>query len=297
MADIERMKRALVNAHKAGDKRAATILAKALKKEMQTASIEGAGVPKLQRTGVQAPMRASNPNRNPDGTYGQPPQGMVLNPDNNQMVDAREIARQQGPRHGAAVTAQHGILGVGNFYDEVVGEARGPVAKEVARQSRDMYRKQFPGRAAAVEIGAGLASLPAIPVGMIGRGIARMLPASRSGQIAGGIALGTLGGGTEGAVSGYADGTTGNRGDRARRRGSIGAALGGGLGLAAPLVSGMASSASKRLLRSPERATASALGVSTPSVRALQNVVDADAAGSVAKNGMLADVGPTAAGT
>src|SRR3990172_6210741 len=80
MADIAQLEKALRNADAAGDEQAARAFAGEIQK-----------------------LRSA---RNPDGTYGQPPEGMVMDSATNRMVDTKAIADQQfGSGMGKALVA------------------------------------------------------------------------------------------------------------------------------------------------------------------------------------------------
>lgn len=168
--------------------------------------------------------------RNPDGTYGTPPPGMVLNPETGQMEDMRSPINPNVPQgRGAALAMGAGQgLGFGGFDEAVAGAgslfgngydyelARMREADRRAQQDHPgaYYSGLIPG-AVASSVGAGK-FLGVNPVGK-----------TATGTLARGAGIG----GTEGAIFGGLSGEGGN--DRAKEaiRGGL---IGAGVGMAAP---------------------------------------------------------------
>ena len=199
MADYEKIMQAVRNAHAAGDTEAATRLAQ---------------MAKAARAETSAPRERSQPNA--DGTYGQPPEGMVFD-ENRQAWTSRELmANNQQTSRGRAMI-DGGLQGVtlGGF-DEVAGAVGGDFSRERARARLDASRRDFPGTTLASEV-AGAVSLPAPAIAQ---------GASLPVRMAQGAGIGGAFGGAYGALS--AD--EGERG-----RGALqGAAFGMGAGAAIP---------------------------------------------------------------
>jgi len=170
--------------------------------------------------------------RNADGTYGQPPEGMFLNPITGQMTDRSMLAAQVNPTRGEAIRggAMQG-LGFG-FGDELAGLAgriqggpdMGTFRREQARATLGAQQEAFPFSYGAGEVGGGVASSLA-GAGALGLGI----PATMAGQMGQGAALGAV----EGALYGFGGGEgIGDRAGDAATTGGFGALVGG----AAPAV-------------------------------------------------------------
>lgn len=173
----------------------------------------------IQQLGIQPPREAAQPRErsqpNPDGTYGQPPEGMVFD-ENRQTWTSRELmANNMQPSRGRA-TVDGGLQGVtlGGF-DELAGAVGGDFERERARARLDASRRDYPGTTLAAEVG-GAVSLPA-PV--IAQG------ASLPMRMAQGAGIGGAFGGTYGALS--AD--EGQRGAGAQQGLAFGAVAGAAL--------------------------------------------------------------------
>jgi hypothetical protein len=194
MADYEQIMRAVRKAHAAGDTEAASRLAQMARQARQT-----------------APRERSQPN--PDGTYGQPPEGMVFD-DNRQAWTSRELMAQNLQTSRGRAVVDGGLQGVtlGGF-DEMAGAVGGDFSRERARARLDASRRDYPGTTLAAEVG-GAVTLPAPAIAQ-----GATLPV-RAAQ---GAAIGAGFGGTYGALS--AD--EGERGQGALQGGAIGAAAGG----------------------------------------------------------------------
>lgn len=170
------------------------------------------------------------PQRNPDGTYGQPPEGVVMNPRTGQMEDLRSPVNPNVPTGTGAAAVIGGGQGLGfGSFDEAVAGARSLAGgdydydlariREADRRAQEdnpaaYYGALIPG-AVASSVGAGKA-LGINPTGKnlldtMGRGL--------------GIGAG------EGALWGFANG----EGIEGRlKQGGKDALIGAGLGAAAP---------------------------------------------------------------
>ncbi len=189
----------------------------------------------------RAKAARDNSQRNQDGTYGQPPAGMVADPRTGQMVDTALAAERMGPAQGANINFLQGAPFVGEYVDEGLGRlnemATGTprdIGTETVRQSREQFRESNPGTATALQLGGGvLGSLPIAAA--TGPSIAARAPASLLGKVATGVAGGATAGGIEGAVAGYGAGEGDTRGQTAAEYGAMGGLLGGVLGGAMPV--------------------------------------------------------------
>jgi len=180
-----------------------------------------------------APVKA--PQRNPDGTYGQPPEGMVTDPRTGQMTERTLMANDmqmrgvsnaeslitggaQGATFGGADEAIGGINaiipGEGSMAD------RYAFGREYARAMQDASRAENPYFHGAGEIGGGVAT--ALTYG---------LPAMAGRSLGGAMGAGALMGGLEGSAYGFLSGEGGlaDRGKNALTYGAAGAALGGAI--------------------------------------------------------------------
>jgi len=160
--------------------------------------------------------------------YGQAPEGMVLDPETGQMVDAGAIAEQQnssflGKLGTAGATAVEGMPVVGAYMRDIAGMGD-PVQKEVASQRMDQFAKERPITAGALNVaGAVSAVAPAVAAApaAFGAGSGRMMVRS----------LASAG---SGAAIGGADAAARSDGDMIET--GKGAALGGAIGAAGPAV-------------------------------------------------------------
>jgi len=170
--------------------------------------------------------------RNEDGTYGQPPEGMFLNPITGQMTDRNMLAAHVNPTRGEAIRggAMQGLgFGFGDELAGLVGRIQGgpdmgTFRREQARATLGAQQEAFPFSYGAGEVGGGVASSLA-GAGALGLGI----PATMAGQMGQGAALGAA----EGALYGFGGGEgIGDRAGDAATTGGFGALVGG----AAPAV-------------------------------------------------------------
>lgn len=171
--------------------------------------------------------------RNPDGTYGAPPEGMIANPYTGQMTERSLLAANVGPVSGGQAFARGGVQGLSfNFGDELQGrvdamsqeggtsDERYAFGRERARAMNETAQEQRPGAYLAGEIGGGVVAAGASAPLTFG--------AATLGQAA-------VRGGAIGAAEGvaYGMGRGENLDDRLGNALTDGA-LGAGLGIAAP---------------------------------------------------------------
>jgi len=194
--------------------------------------------PEQRRTLLAAQMRAAErrraarDDRNPDGTYGKPPEGMVFNPETGQYTD-RELLKGNMDSSTAGA-AGRGVLGgmMLNFDDEV--RAAGKATRGLLTGQEGLGEFELERARAQQEVDAEESGI-ARTAGVVGGG---MLPALATAPYATGPTLaGTMGrglglGGLEGAAFGAGRGEGIDRGRAAAMDGTIG----GLLGVAAPAV-------------------------------------------------------------
>jgi hypothetical protein len=252
---------------------------------------------------VQTPDgRSTAPGTSQDMADNVPP-GMVFDERTGGYVDTALAAERMGPAQGASASFIAGAPFVGEYADEAMGRfdaavsGRNPeIAQETMRQSRGQFQESNPGLALTAEIAGGVTgSLPLIaaaaPVVGVGSGLLQRA------AIAGGI--GAVAGGTEGAIQGYGAGTTPEtRSAEAWQRGLIGAAAGGVLGAAAPLVGAGARAVTQRVRGIDVKAIADEFGVDRRTAAVIRGFLandDLDAAAArlaqVGDDAMLADAG------
>lgn len=174
--------------------------------------------------------------RNADGTYGQPPEGMVLNPATGQMEDLRSEINPNIPKMGRLNSAALGIgQGTGfNLMDEAVAGASaltgGDYDYDLARM-REMERRaaeDHPVMYHGGMIGGGLGT----GLSVAGLGGSFAANAANSGGSLGRVALGSA---ADGALFGAASGFGAGEGGEGRTYGAgLGAVGGGAIGGAAP---------------------------------------------------------------
>ena len=198
-----------------------------------------------------------------------------------------------------------GVPFVGSYLDEALGVIS-PEATTGTRALQSAMEAQRPGQTALLNIAGGLTG---------GAGIAAGLPRAVTGAVVGptamrtapgvarGIATGTALGGAEGAIYGYGEGTTPEERMAAAQRGAgFGAAAGGVLGGALPLVSKGAKNLADVIKKSDLNIIANALNISSNAAKVIKNTFqmggDMDAAMAAIKKagdeGMLADAGQAA---
>jgi len=171
-----------------------------------------------------ASVERAQPNPAEGLPYGQPPEGMVLDPETGQMVDTKAIADQAGGSWAGSFIK--GMPFIGEYADELVGGGD-PVKTELARQMADKFEADNPKTATAGRIATGLTTLPAAVMA----GGALPMPASIAGKMGAGALYGGSSGAIEGAISGYGEGRDGERAERAAQRaahsGIVGTLVGG----------------------------------------------------------------------
>lgn len=242
--------------------------------------------------------------------FGQPPEGMVLDPDTGSYVDTKREAQRrwiESPTYrlgayGAEVLG--GIPFAGEWVDEGVGALAGDLAQARWRAGREQVQEAAPTASIAAGVGAGLATAgPALRAA--GPAMEAMAGRSLVSRAAAGAGAGTVGGATEGAVTGAGAADGGDRAGGAVRGAAVGGALGLALGVAGPVAADAVGYAARRIGRTARRsaAEARALGGSRESVEAVGRALEADtpmgAVRGIREGGegaMIADAGPATAG-
>jgi len=222
--------------------------------------------------------------------------------------DMARIRRTQSGATGTVGDVAGQFIGglpfVGEYADEAIGAINGPEARDRMRADQSTFEQDNPGTSMALRTAGGIAGT--VPMAAAAAPLAAgMVPASLGGQVLAGGATGMIGGGVEGAVSGYGSGTDSeSRVENAQSRGKLGAVMGAGAGIAMPAIAAGAKPVINKIadaLTSSRRAAE--VGLSKPSASILSRGLDADGSfgGSGAANiaragpdGMLADAGPNA---
>lgn len=178
----------------------------------------------------------------------------------------------QNPIAARANEVVRGTPFVGTYADEAVGLAS-PKARDAMRQTSDAMQREKPGQTAALNVAGGIAG--SIPLAVAGAPAlmkaAPKTPALRA--ISGGL-LGLVAGGTEGAVTGYGEGTGDERAQNAKRYGTIGAMAGGALGTVLPLAGDAIESLIRRFKGEDVQLIAKEFGVSRDAARVLKTAFE-----------------------
>lgn len=200
-----------------------------------------------------------------------------------------------GVAGGAVAKATQGLPFVGEYVDEAFN-AINPGQGDRLRALQGAMDRQHPKTAIASEIAGGVVgSIPLVAGGASvaakGGGIVQ------KAAIGGG--LGAVGGGTEGAISGYGAGTDKeSRLAEASKRGLMGGGLGGLLGFAAPLFGAGAKAVVRRVKRLDVATIADEFSVDRKTANVIKSYLvndDLDAAArrlsAIGDDAMLADAG------
>lgn len=231
--------------------------------------------------------------------------GMTGGEISRQSIDEGIIA--QAPFAARAGEVARGIPFVGSYLDEALGAVRGPEAAASARMATGAMQRQRPGETMALNIGGGLASAglaaAAAPAraagllsGIVGQG-------SRASQVARGAGAGLLGGGVEGGIYGFGEGTDmPSRVSEAGTGAGFGGAIGAIGGAATPLIEAGVRNVTGLIRRSDIAQIASTFGISPNAARVIKNTFemggDMNAAmqrlQQAGSEGMIADAGEAA---
>lgn len=237
------------------------IMAKARKLAAE-GNVEAAKRAMAMADAMKSPEAAEDVKPNPDGTYGEPPEGFFTDPRTGAMTSRELLANNMSPNAATAAAkgAQQGLSF--GFGDEVQGAMaaaspwmggsageRYTLGREYARAQEDAARRDRPGATTAGEIGGALGTA-LMPTGLAARGsqilargaqaapkVAQTAAAARANlpllsRVAGSSAAGAGMGGLYGFGTG--EGGVGPRAESARNAAMFGGAFGAG----APLVGG-----------------------------------------------------------
>ena len=199
--------------------------------------------------------RSQRPQRNPDGTYGQPPEGMVTDPRTGQMTERALMANNMPAPSNAASSLIGGAEGAtfggadeafGGVYAAIPGQGsmadRYAFGRERARAMQDASREENP----YVHGGSEIAGAMSVPLGVLDRGRKGAGMVERMGQS---IATGAGLGGLYGFLGG--EGGAQERLDQAETGAKWGAAGGAA---AVPIGAGVKKVADALTQRGPRRA-------------------------------------------
>lgn len=184
--------------------------------------------------------------RNPDGTYGQPPEGMFANPLTGQTTSRDMLRANVDTSRGGAFLSGGAQGATYNFADEIVGGLSGAIyGPERGNFDRERTRAEYEANRAAHPIVSGASEIGgAVSTSIGGAGVAGKLGASVPTTLLGRAGAGAAIGAAEGALAGYGAGE--GTGDRLSKAATF-AALGGGIGFGAPLVAAGARSVGRQL--------------------------------------------------
>jgi hypothetical protein len=169
--------------------------------------------------------------KNPDGTYGKPPEGMVLNPNTGQFTSRELLANTMAPNAAGSAIAGGGQGATFGAADEMAGGLNAIIpgqgtmgerydfGREYARAMVDSSRRDHPVAAYGGEIAAAMA----LPGASIKAAQGASLPV-RAG-------IGMAAGAGQGAAYGFGagEGSLNERAQNAAISGGIGATLGGAI--------------------------------------------------------------------
>jgi len=231
--------------------------------------------------------------------------GMTGGQISRQSIDEGIIA--QAPFAARAGEFARGIPFVGSYLDEALGAVRGPEAAASARMATGAMERERPNETMALNVGGGLAATvlaaaaaPARAAGLLS-GIVGQGP--RVAQIVRGAGAGLLGGGTEGAIYGFGEGTDPeSRAAEAASGAGFGAGIGMFAGGGAPLVEAGVRNVTGLIRRSDIAQIAATFGISANAARVIKNTFEmgGDMGAAMQRlqqagsEGMLADAGEAA---
>ena len=174
------------------------------------------------------------PQRNPDGTYGEPPEGYITDTRTGGMT-SRELMAQREPTRGEAVIANalRGLSFGGS--DEAMGAIHALVPGDGSMRERYEFGRDYTrAREDATQEAFPVTSGVSEAAGGVGTALSYGLPAIAGRGLPGAMAAGAGVGAAEGGAYGFLSGE-GGAGERGRNALSFGA-LGGVAGAAAPVV-------------------------------------------------------------
>lgn len=241
--------------------------------------------------------------QNPDGTFGAPPEGIVLNPKTGQMEDLQSPAHPGIPQGGLVSAGLGAGQGIGfNVLDETVAGMRAATGegdydydlarmREAERRAKEEHPVAYHGSKVGGAVGTAVAAAPLTVSGRLAAG-STLVPR-------------VLAGGADGVIFGGAAGLGEGEGAQDRlMQGGIGAGIGGLIGGGFPAAASGASwlyEMGRNALQA--RPIAQKAAASPETLRLFGRIMDAD--GSLGPTGqanmaragseaMLADAGPNA---
>lgn len=229
------------------------------------------------------------------GALGVPQETLDRQAEIDRMGEAELVQAQTGGKlAGAAAKAVQGVPFVGEWVDEGF-DALKPGSGETLRRMQGAMDTTNPKTALGAEIAGGVVGSIPLALGAVG---AAMKPATMTGKVLAGGALGMGGGAAEGAASGSGRASPGERGRGAAEGAVIGGSLGVALGAVAPVAGVGIKNLAKRVKKLDVRTIAEELGVSLPAARSIKaGLVNDDLSGAMARlnvsgdDAMLADAG------
>lgn len=250
-----------------------------------------------------------SPSRNNDGTYGQPPEGVVMDPGTGQMIDAKQRDEfdqrvlSEFPVAAPALEFVQGAPFVGEWIDEGV-EKISPEAAQRAQAFSDAMERQRPGQSAALNITGGVtATLPLA----VGTGATKALDfiAKGSNMLTRGVRAGAVAapaGAVEGAASFSGRANEGQRVEEGAKGAMFGGALAALLGPAASMSGEGLVNFARRIKGLDTLTIMEEFGLTPAAARTVRQALDNDdldaAIGQMSKlsdDAMLADAGPSTA--
>lgn len=214
---------------------------------------------------------------------------------------------EQYPVAARAGEFARGAPFVGSYLDEALGAVLGPEAAVGARALSGAMQRQRPGETLGLNLGGGIAGtalgVAAAPQAAAGLTGAVLGTGSRASQIGRAALAGTALGGLEGGIYGAGEGVTPQeRVAQAQSGAGFGAAVGGVMGAATPIVEAGARNVISLFRRSDIAQIASTFGISQNAARVIKNTFemggDMNAAmqrlQQAGDEGMIADAGEAA---
>lgn len=255
-------------------------------------------IAELQRRGEDVSEFQAQPN--PDGTFGEVPEGMIFDEQTGGFADTKAIAqrtRERSPFMGPVGKFIQGAPFVGEFFDEAVGAVAGPVQEGVTREIQSGFEEDNPKSATALRVAGGLVGSAPL-VALSGPAVLANAPTSLAGQVTTGAALGTVAGATEGGISGAGRGNDGDRLATAKQDAFFGGALGTGFGALGPAVKAGAPAVLGWFRGTDVKKIAKELGIGDDAAKVIRNALLNDdlpaAKAAIARagdNAMLSDAG------
>jgi hypothetical protein len=244
------------------------------------------------------------------GTLAEPsPERLAQQAEIDQTAEDRMVLDSNGGVANWLTKGVQGLPFIGEYSDEVTGALGGAVGaltgdaslgdRAMGRQRavQNAMDRQNPKTSMALQMAGGV--LGSIPLAAAaGPSLLANAPATMLGKTIGGIGLGAVSGGIEGAVSGYGAGNDGDRLASAKSRGILGAGLGAVVGGAAPILGAGVRALVERAKGMDVTTIAKTFGISRDAAIALKPDLEALDFGTASKalqtagpEAMLADAG------